>query len=321
VRTSWRILLLSLSVSACRAGPGVPGAPFAGSSLLAPLSDEEEAHDALLRSDLSRADSVAHLGYAAGLAAVLANDVVYLRGGLPLVRGREAAVAIAVAESIGSATTVRWQPVRAEASGDGRSGYTYGYTIYSTAQPGSPAVKIDRYIAFWRREEAGWRITAYAETYGAPPAAMTLPPAARRAVLPDLPMPPARGALEAVRSADVEFSKQATVLGTGEAFRRFAAEDAQVFSAPGEFISGPDAIMRSFAPAASGNSLVWHPVAGEVSRAGDLGFTVGNAVFTGHREDGGAQVGYSKYLTVWRKQHDGSWRYVVDGGSARPLEP
>jgi ketosteroid isomerase-like protein len=180
---------------------------------------------------------------------------------------------------------------------------------------------VDRYIAFWRREDAGWRIAAYAETYGSPPGAMSLPAAARGGVLPDVPMPRERGWLEGVRAADVEFSKQATALGTGEAFGRFAAEDAQVFSAPGEFISGPDAIRRTFAPAASGNSLVWHPIAGEVSKAGDLGFTVGNAVFTGHREDGGAQVGYSKYLTVWRKQRDGSWRYVVDGGSARPLEP
>jgi ketosteroid isomerase-like protein len=63
---------------------------------------------------------------------------------------------------------------------------------------------------------------------------------------------------------------------------------------------------------------VWRPVAGGVAKSGDLGFTVGNAVFTGRREDGGQVVRYSKYLTVWKKQHDGDWRYVVDGGSARP---
>jgi ketosteroid isomerase-like protein len=45
---------------------------------------------------------------------------------------------------------------------------------------------------------------------------------------------------------------------------------------------------------------------------------VGNAVFTGYREDGARIQRFSKYLTVWKKQRDGSWRYVVDGGSARP---
>lgn len=182
VRPFSGILLVALATLGCRSGPGLPGATFAGSSLLAPLSDAEEAHDGLLRADLSRADSVARLGYVAGLSSVLANDAVYLRGGLPLIRGRNAILAIAAAESIGTATALRWQPVRAEASGDGRSGYSYGYAVYSTGQPVTPTLRIDRYIAFWRREDAGWRIAAYAETYGSPPSPMALPGDARFAV-------------------------------------------------------------------------------------------------------------------------------------------
>jgi ketosteroid isomerase-like protein len=296
----------------------VPGAPFAGAALLAPLSDAEEAHDALLRADLGRADSVAHRGYTDGLSGIFTDNVVYLRGGLPIVLGRPAARAIIAAESLGTRVTVRWQPVRAEASSDGKSGYSYGYSIYGAAQPTSTSVRIDRYIAFWRREAEGWRIAGYAETYGTPPAPLALPAAAQSSAMKDVPMPRTRGALEAIRSADVDFSRDATKFGTGEAFGRYAAEDAQIFSGPGEFISGPRAITQSFGPTPAKNGLVWHPVHGAVSEAGDLGFTVGNAVFTGEREDGAPSVSYSKYLTVWKKQRDGSWRYVVDGGSARP---
>ena len=137
-------------------------------------------------------------------------------------------------------------------------------------------------------------------------------------MLRDEPMTRARGALEAMRAADTAFSREAELRGTGRAFGAFAAMDAQVFSGPGEFISGPDAIMQSFGPPSPETSLTWHPVAGAVSRAGDLGFTVGNALFTGKREDGAPLVRRSKYLTVWKKQRDGEWRYVVDGGSARP---
>jgi ketosteroid isomerase-like protein len=43
-------------------------------------------------------------------------------------------------------------------------------------------------------------------------------------------------------------------------------------------------------------------------------------VYTGKRADGAPEVRYSKYLTVWKKQRDGRWRYVVDGGSARPKD-
>ena len=319
MRTLPLLILISASVSACRSGPQLPGAPFAGSSLLAPLSEAEEAHDALLHADLARADSVARRGYPSGLGSLLTKDVVYLRGGLPLLRGRGAAVAVAAAESIGSTTTVRWQPVRAEASEDGRSGYSYGFTIFSTAErSGAPAVRVDRYIAFWRKEDAGWRVAAYAETYGTPPTALSLPPTAQFSVIPDVPMSPRDGALEDMRAADTAFSLDAATHGTGRAFGRYAAPDAQVFSGPGEFISGPEAIMQSFGPAASGNTLAWHPLAGEVAKSGDLGFTVGNAVHTSRRDDGTSQIGYSKYLTVWKRQRDGNWRYVVDGGSARP---
>jgi ketosteroid isomerase-like protein len=208
--------------------------------------------------------------------------------------------------------------VRAEASADGRSGYSYGYAIYSVNGPGAPSIKLDRYIAFWRRELAGWKISGYAETYGSPPPALPLPGTATTSVVPDVPMARARGALEAIRAADSDFAKAASTIGTGRAFGEFAAENAQIFSTPGEFITGPGAISQAFGQTGDRSTLAWHPVTGEASESGDLGFTVGNAVYTGKREDGAPVIRYSKYLTVWKKQRDGSWRYVVDGGSARP---
>jgi ketosteroid isomerase-like protein len=132
-------------------------------------------------------------------------------------------------------------------------------------------------------------------------------------------MSPRGGALDAIRLADEAFSTAASASGTGEAFGRYAARDAQVFSAPGEFITGPEAIRDSFGPPSGKNSLVWHPVEGEMAGSGDLGFTVGNAVFTDSTA-GSSQplVQHSKYLTVWKRQSDGTWKYVVDGGSSRP---
>ena len=312
------VLLTALALIGCRSGSGSPGASFVGASLLEPLSDAEAAHDELLRADLGRADSVARHGLASGLAANLTEDVVYLRGGLPVIRGLGAARAIISADSIGAPFAIRWQPVRAEASRDGKSGYSYGYTIVSTTAAGTPSIRIDRYIAYWRLLPVGWRIAAYAETYGAPPPALSMPESAASSALANAPMARRTGALEAIRAADARFSADARKFGTGQAFGRYAAADAQMFSGPGEFITGPRAIAASFGPPTEKNSLVWHPLHGEVSEAGDMGYTVGNAVSTNEREDGQKLVAYSKYLTVWKKQRDGNWRYVVDGGSARP---
>ena len=312
------VMLTAVVATGCHGGSRMPGAPFSGAALLAPLSDAEEAHDALLRADLARSDSVAQFGISRGLAANFTSDVVYLRGGLPIIRGRNAAQAIIAAESLGGPVTVRWQPVRAEASRDGRSGYSYGYTVIGIGARAAPSLRMDRYIAFWRREGDAWQIAAYAETYGAPPPELTMPPEAADSALADVPMRRARGPLEDVRAADDEFASAATRLGTGRAFGQYAAENAQIFSTPGEFITGPDAISRAFGPTTDDSKLVWHPITGEVARSGDLGFTEGNAVFTGKSLDGTPQVRYSKYLTVWKKQRDGRWLYVVDGGNSRP---
>lgn len=310
------MLFTILAPVACRTGQ--PGSSFASAFLLAPLSESEAAHDELLQADIGRADSVARLGYPAGLTSAFAKDVLYLRGGLPILRSRAAALAVVSAEPVGATTAVRWQPVRAETSADRESGFSYGFAIYGHGTAGAPTLRVDRYIAFWRKEPEGWRIVAYAETYGSPPPVLSLPRGVADSVLADVGMSRRRGAVDELRVADEDFSRAATSLGPGAAFGRFAAQDAQMFSPTGEFITGPTAITGSFGPATEGTSLVWHPVEGEASKAGDLGFTVGNAVFTGVREDAAPVVRYSKYLTVWKRQRDGTWRFVVDGGNTRP---
>ena len=315
MRARCLILLTTAAVAACRSAPGPS---FIGASLLTPSSDAEVAHDELLRADVVRADSVARSGFATGLASNFAPDVIYLRGGLPTVRGIEIVRSILSAETLANNSTVRWQPVRAEASSDGKSGYSYGYTVYSTPATGSAALRIDRYIAYWRKEPAGWKIAAYAETYGSTPPALMRAVDLGSSMLADVDMSRRTGPLDEVRSADVDFSRDAGRRGTGEAFGLYAAENAQIFSGPGDLTTGPQAIAQSFGPRDEKSSLAWRPVEGEVAASGDLGFTVGNAVFTGEREDGAAVIRYTKYLTVWKKQRDGRWRYVVDGGSARP---
>ena len=127
------LLLTAASAVACHRGGRAPGASFVGASLLEPLSEAEAAHDELLRADIARADSVMRRGMPEGLAAAFTDDVVYLRGGLPILRGRDAARAIAAAESLSTPFAVRWQPVRAEASRDGQSA---GHDEASVADPG-----------------------------------------------------------------------------------------------------------------------------------------------------------------------------------------
>jgi ketosteroid isomerase-like protein len=53
--------------------------------------------------------------------------------------------------------------------------------------------------------------------------------------------------------------------------------------------------------------IEWWPTFAGVAKSGELGFTTGPAA----RD----QEGYGHYFTIWRRQPDGAWRWVYDGGS------
>jgi ketosteroid isomerase-like protein len=66
-------------------------------------------------------------------------------------------------------------------------------------------------------------------------------------------------------------------------------------------------------PLLSSGRLDWAPIASGAD--GDLGFTVGKATFTGAKPEDGWR---STYVTIWRRQADGSWKVLFDTG--RPVQ-
>jgi ketosteroid isomerase-like protein len=62
----------------------------------------------------------------------------------------------------------------------------------------------------------------------------------------------------------------------------------------------------------AGPSLTWEPYEGEVGSEGDLGYTRGKFLFQGKDGSGTPVTERGEYLSIWRKQQDGTWRLVVD---------
>jgi Ketosteroid isomerase homolog len=307
-----------LAVTAvCAACHNQPGPAFTGESHLALPPEAEAAHDELLNADITRGDAARRKGFTEGFAAAFAEDAVYLRGGLPILRGDRAIRAVLAADSGATRVPSAGSPFApksvviapAALPTDMRfsalPARSQCCTSIGTSRSGGRA-QWDGASPLTRKPMARHRVPSRSR------------PSAAEGMLADVAMSPARAPVDLLRAADVAFSRDAERLGAGEAFGRYAAPDAQIFSASGEFITGPQAISASFGPAVANSSFTWQPVHGEISRAGDLGFTVGNAVVTLERQDGAAVVRYSKYLTVWKRQQDGAWKYVVDGGNSRP---
>lgn len=283
----------------------------------APEPPRGPARDSLFQFDQTRTDSVARRGTVDGFLAVVAPDVVFLRAGVPTVYGSEAVrrllAAASAGGSVGSAT---WEPLGGDVSRDLRSGYTFGVTARAA---GGSAVRLERYIAYWRRAAGGdWRIAAYAEVGGPASPEMNF----SRGELTPPPLPPAKAIAQAalsVRETDSLFSDLGDRMGTANAFGEYVAPHGIVFGAT-VLIIGPDAVRSYFADRSAGTSLSWRPVYEGAAASLDLGFTVGEYIATGRGASGAAVQRFGKYLTVWQRQPSGDWRFVVDGGNATPAK-
>ncbi|MEI7727400.1 MAG: hypothetical protein WCK09_19985, partial [Bacteroidota bacterium] len=64
-----------------------------------------------------------------------------------------------------------------------------------------------------------------------------------------------------------------------------------------------------------GMILKWVPVKAEISQSNDLGYTFGNWELYLKSKD---TTMYGNYVSIWEKQEDGSWKYVLDAGSNTP---
>ncbi len=108
-----------------------------------------------------------------------------------------------------------------------------------------------------------------------------------------------------VIAAERTFAIEAGQGGWVEAFLAHSSAEAIVIAAQ------PTNAHQSLAgvdPANRGDtSLTWAPEFAGISRGGDIGFT------TGPYNGGGTAFG--QYFTVWRRQADGSWKWIYDGGT------
>ncbi|MFY9665906.1 MAG: hypothetical protein WAK19_15795, partial [Candidatus Cybelea sp.] len=58
-----------------------------------------------------------------------------------------------------------------------------------------------------------------------------------------------------------------------------------------------------------------------VAVSGELGFTWGRWTDTYRDKHGNIKHAYGKYLDIWRRDADGTWRWIVDIGNENPMPP
>ncbi len=106
------------------------------------------------------------------------------------------------------------------------------------------------------------------------------------------------------------------------AFTYYAAPDVAFVDTDPRKYRGLEAVQERLGPDKPGVSLTWSAMFTDVSDDGTLGYNYGRYEFRSPGPDGKERVRTGFFLTIWKRQPDGLWKYVMDNGAPdRPPPP
>lgn len=126
---------------------------------------------------------------------------------------------------------------------------------------------------------------------------------------------PAADVPHQLMEADRAFDAATAAQGL-DGWMSYFADDARLNQRPTEVVGKP-ALREFYAKMFQLKefSIRWQPLHAEASRDGTLGYTYGVSQVRYRDEKGELVKREGRYLTVWRKQRDGTWKVTTDIGS------
>jgi len=124
--------------------------------------------------------------------------------------------------------------------------------------------------------------------------------------------PTAAEAARAMVDSERQFYQTGQEKGTRAAFLAFLADDGVVFR-PGP-VNGKEAWGKR---PENGFDLIWEPTFAAIARSADFGYTTGPAKWRANKKEE-KFLGYGQFVSIWKKQKDGSWKVALDCGIENP---
>jgi ketosteroid isomerase-like protein len=121
-----------------------------------------------------------------------------------------------------------------------------------------------------------------------------------------------RAAAEPVVAAERAFAARHQQVSVKKSFAEYAAADGVALTPDG--VRNVQDYIATWPDRDNAGFIGWWPDLAGIARSGDLGFTTGPASFGGGKR-------FSNYFTIWKKQADGSWKWVIDQGTNKGLKP
>lgn len=109
-----------------------------------------------------------------------------------------------------------------------------------------------------------------------------------------------------------------TSKGGGPAFAAWFAPDAVTLANGKAPVAGHDAIASAATWAPGAYQLTWKPEGARMAAGGDMGFTWGHYEGISKDKEGNEVKTSGRYMTVWKKQPDGTWKVELDASNDGP---
>lgn len=118
---------------------------------------------------------------------------------------------------------------------------------------------------------------------------------------------------------EAKFAKDVAAKG-GAGFAEWFADDGVALGNGAAPLVGKVAIEKSATWLAKDYQLTWTPTDGMMGPSGDMGYTWGH--YEGHSKDanGNPVTTTGRYMTIWRRGKDGTWKVVLDAGANEPAD-
>ena len=125
---------------------------------------------------------------------------------------------------------------------------------------------------------------------------------------------------DALKKADIDFSNLSRAKGVKEAFIAYTAENGVLLRPFMMPVVGYDAVKKFMEDGDSNFQLTWEPLYADISTSGEMGYTYGLYTAVYKDEKGIEQSTRGTYVSIWKKDKDGNWKFVLDTGNPG-LEP
>ncbi|WP_158702943.1 hypothetical protein [Allosphingosinicella vermicomposti] len=109
-----------------------------------------------------------------------------------------------------------------------------------------------------------------------------------------------------VIAAENAFARRHQEISVKETFLEYSAPDGIALTKEG--VKNIKEFIGTWPDSADAGFIKWWPTMAGIAQSGDLGFTTGPASYGGDKA-------YSEYFTVWKKQPDGNWKWLLDQGT------